>query len=158
MGARVFRAIGIAVAFAPACAVADIGGDALPVGLPPRSAPLVIDAGTDAEAAGADPSDAAARPARSDASADASITQTFAVGSSDCGGGHCNGGYDGVKDPKHLPTASKQCVDRAFARATDFTIGGEPGGRFCDYGGASYGCDSSCDGCNIMTTVTCVKP
>jgi hypothetical protein len=85
-------------------------------------------------------------------------TQTFTVGVNDCSGGHCNGGYDGQKDIKLLPTATEQCVDRGFGRATDFTIGGQPGGRFCTFTGGTYGCDSSCDGCNVMTTITCVKP
>lgn len=96
-----------------------------------------------------------------DASGDAvapTVTQTFAIGSSDCGGGHCGGGYDGEKDPKQITTASKQCSDRGFARAIDFTIGDQPGGQFCSWNGASYGCDMSCSGCNTMTTVMCAKP
>lgn len=93
-----------------------------------------------------------------DASTLKPVTQTFTLGPSDCGGGQCGGGYDDEKDAKLLPTATKQCIDRGFARATDFTIGGQPGGRFCSYSGTAYGCDSSCDGCNVMKTITCVTP
>jgi hypothetical protein len=99
-------------------------------------------------------------PSQADASVEASTAptvQTLTLGVNDCGGGHCNGGYDNQKDSKQLPTATKQCQDRGFTRATDFTIGGQPGGRFCIFNGSVYGCDSSCDGCNLMTTITCVK-
>ncbi len=88
----------------------------------------------------------------------ATVTETFTLGSSDCGGGHCGGGGNGRKEIGNLPTATKQCMDRGFARATDFTIGGQPGGRFCNWNGTSYECDTSCDSCNIMKTVMCVKP
>jgi hypothetical protein len=92
-----------------------------------------------------------------DASVDASVTQTFNLGSNDCNAGHCNGGYGGRKDDQRRPTADKQCVDRGFTHALDFTIGGEPGGRFCVFSNGTYGCDGSCSGCNIMKTVTCIK-
>ena len=86
------------------------------------------------------------------------MRSTFAIGATDCNGGHCQGGYDGVKDDALLPTAHKQCKDRAFVRAIDFTIGDQPGGRFCAFGsGGAYGCDQSCDGCNTMATVICER-
>lgn len=132
----------------------DLNGDDLKTPAPPRA-----DAGADARAPRAEV-DAAPDDARADAAVEASsATQTFTVGANDCNTGHCNGGYDGVKDTaKHLATATKQCEVHAFARAVDFTIGGQPGGRFCDWNGTAYGCDSSCDGCNVMTSVTCTTP
>jgi hypothetical protein len=94
-----------------------------------------------------------------DAAADAPpVTQSFQLGTNDCNGGRCRGGYGGTKDTRELATASKQCVDRGFARATDFTIGGEPGGDFCTYVSGQYSCDSSCSGCDEMLTVVCTKP
>jgi hypothetical protein len=122
-------------------------------GAPPvETQPIVLDGGSKILTAPCD--------GGCDAAVDASVTQTFTLGSSDCNGGHCNGGYDDSKDSRQMPTADKQCRDRGFARATDFSIGGQPGGRFCsyDYDHNSYGCDGSCSGCNTMKTVTCVKP
>ena len=118
---------------------------------------------------------AATRPPRSsgkdagaeagaDSSADAATstatpeTRSFTLGPTDCGGGRCGGGYDDARNEGAIVTASKQCVDRGFARATAFTIGGQPGGRFCTFDGTAYACDPSCDGCNEMETVTCAKP
>jgi hypothetical protein len=138
----------------------DLSGD-LPIDVGEDSAQLPVDAGRDVRSSAPEPDASDARDAGEvDAPVDASsAAQTFTIGATDCGGGHCNGGYNGVKDAtKHLQTATKQCTDRAFARATDFDIGGQPGGRFCDFNGTSYACDSSCDGCNIITAVTCVKP
>lgn len=108
--------------------------------------------------------DAAAPPRDATAEADAPaprVEQTFVVGASDCGGGRCGGGYDGVKEfAKAKNTADKQCLDRGFARALDITIGGQPGGRFCswDPNGKQYACDPGCSGCNLMASVTCEKP
>jgi hypothetical protein len=93
-----------------------------------------------------------------DAAVDAApTTQTFRL-ARDCNGGYCRGGYDGVKDDTEIATATKQCQDRSFARATAFTIGGEPGGDFCSYASGSYHCDGSCSGCDMMLTITCATP
>ena len=82
---------------------------------------------------------------------------TFTLGATDCKGGRCPGGYNGVKDATLLPTATNQCNLRGFVKATDFTLGGEPGGLFCAYSetNGTYGCDPSCSGCDTMQTVTC---
>jgi hypothetical protein len=87
------------------------------------------------------------------------LEATFTLGATDCNGGRCEGGYNGAKDVKLLPTATEQCVVRGYLKATDFTIGGEPGGLFCVYvpANATYGCDPSCSGCDVMKTVTCIK-
>jgi hypothetical protein len=87
----------------------------------------------------------------------APVTEGFVLGQ-DCNGGWCRGGYGGTKDPANIVTASKQCTDRGYARATDFDIGGEPGGRFCAYNGTAYDCDPSCEGCDVMALIKCIKP
>lgn len=148
MRGRVIVAVGIVVC-AAACGMPELGSDRAIADVPPRSAKLTIDAASDAE------SDDASVEEAPDGS---SGTQTIAIGSNDCGGGHCNGGYDDEKDLGHLPTATKQCQDNGYARATDFMIGGEPGGRFCDFEGSGYTCDESCDGCNVMLMVICTTP
>ena len=104
------------------------------------------------------PLDAGGSDAAPEGSVDASATETFSVGNGDCNGGHCKGGYGGAKDVTLLPTATEQCVVRAFTHALDFTIGGQPGGKFCVFKSGKYSCDSSCDGCNTMQTITCAKP
>jgi hypothetical protein len=152
------------------CEPVDYVGDdyATGIGLPRRQviddAAEATDGGTPARSSAAAGS---ASPAgcTADGGCDASlpdrpaqpVTQTFTLVAGDCGGGRCSGGYDDEKNPAQLTTANKLCADRGYVRATDFTIGGQPGGRFCSYNGSAYGCDDSCDGCNVMTTVTCAK-
>jgi hypothetical protein len=115
---------------------------------------------TDHQGVEAGAADGSAKPATDAGAPDAApATKTFTVGSTDCNGGHCRAGYGGTKDSGELITASKQCVDHGFARATDFTmIAKKPGGKFCSFKNSAYGCDSSCSGCNPMETITCATP
>jgi hypothetical protein len=93
-----------------------------------------------------------------DGSVDAAVEQVITVGPTDCDNGHCKGGYGGTKDLTFLPTANQQCIGHGYARAEDFTIGGQPGGRFCVFASGAYVCDNSCTGCSVMTTITCASP
>jgi hypothetical protein len=119
--------------------------------------PTATGSGVAAPDAGSHPPLPAPRPSASVFIPSPPVVQTFALGANDCAGGHCNGGYDDRKDMNRLPTATKQCLDRGFSHATDFTIGDQPGDRFCAFNGKGYDCDGSCSGCNIMRTITCVK-
>jgi hypothetical protein len=133
-------------------AAAPASSATLPTPRAPRPGCTTCDASTAPPADTAKPADPPPAPPPQP------VRQAFALGENDCNGGHCTGGYDDGVNPLELSTATKQCVDRGFARALEFSIGDQPGGRFCSYTGADWGCDDDCDGCNIMTTVLCEKP
>jgi hypothetical protein len=81
---------------------------------------------------------------------------TLNVGAADCNGGHCGGGYGDVKDVNaNRLTARKVCADKGYSVFIDYTLGGQPGGKFCGWSGSAWGCDPSCSGCNAMTTISC---
>src|SRR5690348_5667196 len=69
-----------------------------PAAAGPTDAGIGVDAASVTDAAPATPLPSA-RPSASVAIPPPPVVQTFALGSNDCAGGHCNGGYD---DQKHL--------------------------------------------------------
>jgi hypothetical protein len=90
----------------------------------------------------------------------APIVQTFSVGL-ECSG-YCKGGYGGQKITPN-PNSDWLCTTHGFPRSLSYTISSnQPGGRFCVYiypsNPPTFGCDSSCSGCNPMDSVTCSNP
>ena len=116
-----------------------------------RVDPVPVDAATAVD--GAVPVDATPADA-------APIVQIFAVGL-ECSG-YCKGGYGGQKiTPNTNP--DWLCTTHGFPRSLSYTISSnQPGGRFCVYHDPSnpptFGCDSSCSGCNPIDSVTCSNP
>ncbi len=96
-----------------------------------------------------------------DAAVDAAPdVQTFPVGF-DCGGGHCEGGYNGQKDATGPANSAWLCAKLGFPRWLSFTISSSrPGGRFCTWTAVAmqFVCDPSCSGCNPIDSVTCSNP
>ncbi len=160
----------VGLALVTACGALS-GADDLRIAIPREAGALASEDDDDEEpeaTVAESPRDGAASPPTSaaplppgDASADAGppSPMTFDVAADACDGSRCGGGYDGEKRTTTLPTADKLCHDRGYARASDFTISRQqPGGRFCSWGGKSWGCDTGCSGCNPIATVTCVFP
>lgn len=90
------------------------------------------------------------------------VRTTYTIASNECNGARCGGGYDGTKnaDPgAGRDTTDYLCKQRGNTAMVSFTLGGQPGGRFCAYNAAAaaWGCDPSCSGCNTVATVTCTN-